>query len=118
MSAEVIQFPAKTPEPPKHLKEGDLLVTCFNATVGLWCAWPVAAVDDDGAPMGVRLKNGRVMAVERVSCSREVYGFRRACHDADEPEMAYCIWPSAEAALAAIGVAASDRPDGPEGGAA
>lgn len=104
MSGEVIHFPAKTPEPPKHLTEGDLLVTCFNATMGLWCAWPVAAVDDDGVPMGVRLRSGKVLAADRVSCRPEAYGFRRGDHgDGCFERLAWRTWPSSDAALVAFG---------------
>lgn len=104
MSVEDIRFPIKATEPPKRLQAGDLLVTCFNATVGLWCAWPVAAVDDDGVPMGVRLRNGKVLAADRVSCRPEAFGFRRAEHaEGCFERLAWRIWPSADDALAAFG---------------
>lgn len=83
---------------------GDLLVSCFNASLGLWCAWPIAAVDSDGVAMGVRLKDGRTMAADRVSCRPDAYGFRRADHAEGAFERrAYRTWPSSDAALAAFG---------------
>lgn len=67
-------------------------------------AWPVAAVDDDGVAMGVRLRGGKVLAADRVSCRAEAYGFRRASHAEGAFErLAYRTWPSAEAALADFG---------------
>lgn len=104
MSAEVIRFPARQAEARKPLAVGDLLVTCFNATLGLWCAWPVAAVDDDGVPMGVRLKNGKVLAADRVSCRAEAFGFRQGDHaDGCFERLAWHTWPSSDAALEAFG---------------
>lgn len=106
MSADILSFPARASAEVgrRALMPGDLLVTCFNATVGLWSAWPVAAVDSDGVPMGVRLKDGRVMAADRVSCRTEAYGFRRADHAEGAFErLAYRTWRTAEAALADFG---------------
>lgn len=83
---------------------GDLLVTCINASIGLWCAWPVAAVDSDGVAMGVRLKDGATKATGRISCRPETYGFRRVDHAEGAFErLAYRTWPTAEAALADFG---------------
>ncbi|QTC88173.1 hypothetical protein [Brevundimonas pondensis] len=106
MSADILKFPTPAPRVAGRdgLAPGDLLVTCFNDTFGLWCAWPVAAVDDDGVAMGVRLINGRVLAADRVSCRPDAYGFRRAEHAEGAFErLAYRTWPSAEAALADFG---------------
>lgn len=106
MSADILKFPtpASRVAGRSGLMPGDLIVSCFNASIGLWCAWPVEAVDDDGVPMGVRLKNGRVMAAGRVSCAVDVYGFRRADHaDGAFERLAYRTWPTAEAALADFG---------------
>lgn len=106
MSADILKFPTPAPRIAgrDRLAPGDLLVTCFNATLGLWSAWPVAAVDCDGVAMGVRLRDGRIMAADRVSCLPEAYGFRRANHAEGAFErLAYRTWRSSEAALADFG---------------
>lgn len=83
---------------------GDLLVTCINARFGLWCAWPIAAVDSDGVAMAVSLRDGRIVAVSRVSCLPNAYGFSRADHAEGAFEcLSYRTWPSSDAALAAFG---------------
>lgn len=57
MTADIVEFPARPAGEPVRVRrvaaEGDIVVLCLNATVGLWAAWPVAAVDDDGVVMGV-----------------------------------------------------------------
>lgn len=106
MSADILKFPAPASRVAGRsgLMPGDLIVSCFNASMSLWCAWPVECVDDDGVPMGVRLKNGKIMAADRVSCRPDVYGFRRADHAKGAFErLAYSTWPSSDAALAAFG---------------
>jgi hypothetical protein len=106
MSADILNFPGRAADAAgrRALTPGDLLVTCVNATMGLWSAWPVCAVDSDGVAMGVRLKDGTTMAAARVSCRPETYGFRRADH-AEGPfeRLAYRTWRSSEAALADFG---------------
>jgi hypothetical protein len=39
-------------------RAGDLIVLCVNATMDLWVAWPIAAVDEAGRAMTVRDKTG------------------------------------------------------------
>lgn len=83
MSADVLAFPT----PPRvdektrpRLLAGDIVVTCINANLDLWCAWPVAVVDDDGVVLGVHNPAGKLVGVDRLNCSREVYGFRARDH--------------------------------------
>lgn len=105
MSAEIVPFrpPSKAAPIPPRLEAGDLLVTCFNATVGLWCAWPVHSVDRDGVAMGVGLRNGDVMAADRVAARGEAYGFRRADYPAGALDaLCWKTWPDAASALAAV----------------
>lgn len=85
MSAEILSFPARAaPVEPCAGKgacaAGDIVVTCINATVGLWCAWPVAEVDDDGVVIAVFTRDGRRVGVDRVNCEPTVYGLRAADH--------------------------------------
>ena len=85
MSADILPFrPAKAasaqPAPDRRCVPGDIIVTCINATVGLWCAWPVEALDDDGIVVMVSDRNGRRIAVERVSCDLS-FGLSAAEHD-------------------------------------
>lgn len=115
MSAEVLAFPVSPRSTDARvrprLRPGDMVVTCINAGLGLWCAWPVALVDDDGVVLGVFTRSEKLLGVDRVSCSPDVYGFVAQDH---EPEgfgdLRWRTWPKAEAAVAAfarIGVAAS-----------
>lgn len=85
MSAEILPFPARpAPVPPVPAPGacavGDMVVTCINATVGLWCAWPVAEVDGDGVVIAVSARDGRRIGVDRVNCQPTVYGLRAADH--------------------------------------
>lgn len=86
MSADVLPFPVS---PRLHdeaarprFQVGDMVVTCINATLGLWCAWPVAVVDDDGVVLGVFTRAGKVLGVDRVNCIPDVYGFKAKDHQA------------------------------------
>ncbi|WP_426036469.1 hypothetical protein [Brevundimonas sp. DC300-4] len=80
MSADVIAFPSPPVGPVKGFVAGDLILTCVNATLGLWCAWPVHSVDDDGCCCAVVTRHGQVIAIERVSSRAERFGFRRVDH--------------------------------------
>lgn len=110
MTADILTFPTRAKsDGVGRLEPGDLLVTCFNATVGLWCAWPVACVDRDGVPMGVTLRNGDVMAADRVNARAEAYGFRRSEHVARAFDgLFWRTWATAEEACAAVVAAALD----------
>lgn len=85
MTAEILSFPGR-PDPvrpvagPTACSAGDMVVTCINATVGLWCAWPVAEVDDDGVVIAVSARDGRRIGVDRVNCQPTVYGLRAVDH--------------------------------------
>ena len=86
MTADVVPFPARatTVEPvsPPRLAVDDMVVCCVNASLKLWCAWPVAVVDDDGVVLGVRNPAGKMLGVDRLNCLPDVYGFRAADHAA------------------------------------
>ena len=84
MSGEVVPFPAaprlvEAAARPR-LSPGDMVVTCINDTLGLWCAWPVALVDDDGVVLATRNAAGRLIGIDRLNCRADVYGFRAADH--------------------------------------
>lgn len=88
MSAELLAFPTppRATHPvttPRGHGPGDMVVLCVNATLDLWCAWPVSAVDDDGVVIAVETATGRVVGADRVNCLPDVYGFRAADHQAD-----------------------------------
>jgi hypothetical protein len=113
MSAEVIPFPSspRLHEPVEarpRLARGDMVLTCINATLGLWCAWPVEAVDDDGVVIAVSTRAGKVLGAERVNCLPDVYGFRASDHRAsDFAALRWKTWPQAAEAVvtfAAIGL--------------
>jgi len=113
MTAEVVPFP--TPSAPvqtetrPRLSPGDMVVCCVNATLSLWCAWPVAVVDDDGVVLGVRNAADKMLGIDRLNCQPEVYGFRAADHDISRfLDLRWKTWSDpAEAVLtfAGIGVA-------------
>lgn len=88
MSAEILAFPAAPrltyDGPRRRLQMGDIIVTCINSTLGLWCAWPVAMVDDDGVVIGVLNPAGKMMGVDRVNCLPDVYGFEAEDHRAGD----------------------------------
>ena len=114
MSAEVVAFPVSPRSTDAavrpRLRAGDRVVTCINAGLGLWCAWPVALIDDDGAVLGVSTRSGKLLGVDRVNCAPDVYGFAARDHQtAGFEDLRWRTWPKAEAAVAAfarIGVAA------------
>ena len=86
MSAEILPFPpvraqAAAPSPDRPCVPGDIIVTCINATIGLWCAWPVAAIDDDGVVVMVQARDGRKIAAERLSCEPVTFGLAAADHE-------------------------------------
>ncbi|ANC52445.1 hypothetical protein A4249_01350 [Brevundimonas sp. GW460-12-10-14-LB2] len=85
MTADIVEFPARPAGEPVRVRRfaaaGDIVVLCLNATVGLWAAWPVAAVDDDGVVMGVTNRAGKMLGVGRLNCAPDVLAFRAADHD-------------------------------------
>lgn len=85
MTAEVLTFPARAaPVPPAErprLAVGDMVVCCVNANLSLWCAWPVAVVDDDGVVIGVHNAVGKLFGIDRLNARPDVYGFRAADHE-------------------------------------
>lgn len=85
-SAQILRFPGRpAAETPlaTTVQPGDMVVMCLNASVGLWCAWPVAAVDADGVVMGVQACDGRTLCAGRLSCDPTVYGLSAAQHQAE-----------------------------------
>ncbi|HWW12390.1 MAG TPA: hypothetical protein VN018_07730 [Brevundimonas sp.] len=84
MTAEIIALPVRRPpvEPAERpcLSRGDIVVACVNATLKVWCAWPVAVVDDDGVVIGVHSSSGKLLGIDRLNCDPTVYGFRAADH--------------------------------------
>lgn len=124
MTGEIVPFPAPPPRVPRSgsgaagvagLRPGDLVVVCINSTLNLWCAWPVALIDDDGWVVAVHQPGGRVVGVDRLNSAPDVYGFRAGDHqDGAFADLAWKTWRSAQEALAAFaGVAVA-----PTGGAA
>lgn len=89
MSATVLPFPpvvsksVPASEPVRPFVPGDLVVLCINATLGLWAAWPVAVVDDDGVVLGVTTPDGRMIGADRVNCDPTCFGVAADDH---EPE--------------------------------
>ncbi len=87
MTADIVNFPTRPAGEPVRVRrvaaKGDIVVICLNATVGLWAAWPVAVVDDDGVVLGVTSRAGKMFGVDRLSCAPDVLAFRPADH---EPE--------------------------------
>ncbi len=85
MTAEIVDFPSRPAGEPVRVRRvaaaGDIVVLCLNATVGLWAAWPVAVVDDDGVVLGVTSRAGKMLGVDRMNCSPDVLAFRAADHD-------------------------------------
>jgi hypothetical protein len=118
VTAEILNFPARPgPVPPVAepgaCSVGDVVVTCINATVGLWCAWPVAEVDDDGVVIAVFTRDGRRIGVDRVNCQPTVYGLRAEDHQAAAfAAMRWRTWREPGDALldfAAIGLSSEAR---------
>lgn len=87
MTADIVSFPARPAGEPVCMRRvaavGDIVVFCLNAVIGLWAAWPVAVVDDDGVVLGVTSRAGKMFGVDRMNCSPQVLAFRAADH---EPE--------------------------------
>lgn len=119
MSADILPFPARAaPVEPaagkRQCAPGDIVVTCINATIGLWCAWPVAEVDDDGVVIAVFDRAGRRIGVDRVNCDPTVYGLRAVDHQPGAfAAMRWRTWSEPSAAVldfAGIGVGAEARP--------
>lgn len=113
MSADILPFPGRAaPVQPvagkRQCAPGDMVVTCINATIGLWCAWPVAEVDDDGVVTAVFDRAGRRIGVDRVNCDPTVYGLRAADHQPIAfASLRWRTWSEPGAAMvdfAAIGV--------------
>lgn len=114
MSAEVTPFPADRARPPlaaapQRCAPCDLIVICVSVSVGLWCAFPVVAVDDDGWPVAVLAPHGQTVGIERVSATTERAVFPMADY-ADRTTMyqamAHRTWRSlreAAADFAALG---------------
>lgn len=85
MTADIVEFPARPAGEPVRVRrvaaKGDIVVICLNATVGLWAAWPVAVIDDDGVVIGVTSRAGKMFGVDRLNCATEVLAFRAADHN-------------------------------------
>nr|WP_314525459.1 hypothetical protein [uncultured Brevundimonas sp.] len=85
MTADIVSFPARPASEPVYMRRvaavGDIVVFCLNAAIGLWAAWPVAVVDDDGVVLGVTSRAGKMFGVDRMNCSPEVLAFRAVDHD-------------------------------------
>ena len=113
MTADIVSFPARPAGEPVRVRRvadvGDIVVICLNATVGLWAAWPVAVVDDDGVVLGVTSKAGKLFGVDRLNCAADVLAFRAADHQAEPfAAMRWRTWPDpGEAMLAFIEIAAA-----------
>lgn len=87
MTADIVSFPARPAGEPVRVRRtaglGDIVVLCLNAVVGLWAAWPVAVVDDDGVVIGVTSRAGKMFGVDRLNCSAQVMAFRAADHESE-----------------------------------
>ena len=87
MTADIVSFPPRPAGEPVSVRHtaavGDIVVLCLNATLGLWGAWPVGVVDDDGVVLGVRTKAGKLIGVDRLNCAKDVLCFRAADHQAE-----------------------------------
>lgn len=113
MTAAVLPFPASPrlvdDRVRPRLAVGDIVVVCINATLELWCAWPVAVVDDDGVVIGVCNRAGGMIGADRINCKPDVYGFAARDHDPDGFEaLRWSTWndpADALLAFAKIGVA-------------
>lgn len=85
MTAEILTLPDKPAGEPVAVAHrsavGDIVVTCVNATHGLWCAWPVALVDDDGVVLAVSTQAGKVIGVDRMNCATTVLGLAARDHE-------------------------------------
>lgn len=100
MTADIVSFPARPAGAPIRVRPvaqpGDMVVLCLNATVGLWAAWPVAVVDDDGVVLGVSSRAGKMFGLDRLNCSPDVLVFRAADHEAEAfAAMRWRTWSAA-----------------------
>lgn len=110
MSADVIPFAApERVKQPRPAKVGDLAVCCVNVALGLWCAWPISEVDDDGWPALFLVKTGGRVAAERVSGPERTVYHRADFIGADGlllpgfEALRWRTWSSFEAAAEAFG---------------
>ena len=94
MTADILTFPDKPGRKPVAVAHrsavGDIVVTCINATHRLWCAWPVALVDDDGVVLAVSNQAGKVIGVDRMNCAQNVLAL--AARDYDPEAFARMRW--------------------------
>ena len=105
MTDEIVSFPARQDNLPRPeaCAAGDLVLVCINAKIGLWAAWPVALVDDDGVVVAVRSPPGKVLCVHRLACDPSMFGLRAADHIAWAfRDMAHKTWRDCESALLAF----------------
>ena len=105
MTAEIVSFPTRQDvlPRPQPCAAGDLVVVCVNATLGLWAAWPVALVDDDGVVLAVRSPPGKVLCVHRLACDPTMFGLRAADHiDWAFRDLAHKTWRDCDSALLAF----------------
>lgn len=112
MTAEILPFPVAAPPvepgPSPALSPGDIVVCCVNPVLGLWCAWPVDVVDDDGVVIAVRSPAGKRLGIDRLNCDPIVYGFQARDHEpAAFAGLRWKVWTDpavAVLAFAAVGI--------------
>lgn len=115
MTADIVSFPARSASEPVSMRcvaaKDDIVVICLNAVIGLWAAWPVAVVDDDGVVLGVTSRAGKMFGVDRMNCSPQVLAFRAIDH---EPEafaaLRWRTWMDQGDALLAFAEIAAVKP--------
>jgi hypothetical protein len=111
MTAEIIPLNAARPAGRPPCQVGDQVLVCINGGHRLWCAFPVAFVDDDGVVLAVETKVGRIVGVDRINAAPEVYAFAARDHDPDGfAALRWQGWPDPGPALfafARIGVVAA-----------
>lgn len=115
MTADIVNFPARPAGEPVCMRrvaaKGDIVVFCLDARVGLWAAWPIAAVDDDGVAASITSRAGKVFAIHRLKCSAEVLTFRAADHEpAGFSAIRWRTWFATFEAKAAFAVIATVKP--------
>lgn len=115
MTAEIVSFPTRPAGEPVRVRRvadvGDIVVVCLNATVGLWAAWPVAVVDDDGVVLGVTSRAGKMLGVDRLNCAPEVLAFRATDHDPEAfAAIRWRTWGDMGAAIIAFAEIATVTP--------
>lgn len=114
MTAEILTFPDKPAGQPVAVAHrsavGDIVVACVNATYEMWCAWPVALVDDDGVVLAVRTQAGKVIGVDRLSCADTVLGLAARDHEPTAfASLRWRTWAGLDFALQAFARAAVKR---------